>query len=510
MQFANHQSFWVASTLPSSYPTLTQDLAVDVAIIGGGMAGMTAAMLLKQAGKTVAVLEADRVGAGVSGHTTAKITALHQLKYAQLIDQLGAERAGLYGASNQAAIAQVANLVESEQIDCDFSYQAAYTFAESEATLPKVQAEAEAAIALGLPAAYVESTPLPFAVLGAVKFSQQAQFHPRKYLLSLASKVQGNGSFVFEQSRVQTVEGERPCQVKTAAGAVVTAQDVIVATHLPILDQGLFFAKTTPKRSYLIGARLDSEAAPAGMFIGTGEGYRSIRTTPTDDGGTLLLIGGEGHKVGAADDTEERFQRLADYARNRFGVTTVDFYWSSQDLVSFDGLPFVGRLTPLHHHTWVATGFSFWGMSNATLSAMILRDLILGRENAWADLYDATRPQPFVTAAALKNTVEVGTHWVGDRLKGLFDGADQVECGAGHVITVKGDKVAAYRDEAGELHQVSAVCPHLGCIVAWNAAEKSWDCPCHGSRFDTAGKILHGPAVEGLASKDPAIATPAD
>lgn len=502
-----HQSFWIASTLQSSYPPLAQDLTVDVAIVGGGLAGITAAMLLKRAGKTVAVLEAERVAEGVSGHTTAKLTALHQLKYASLIESLGEEKAGLYGASNQAAIEQVAALVQEEQIDCDFERKDAYTFAESADTIEKVRSEAEAALQLGLPAAYVTETSLPFTVQGAVKFSNQAQFHPRKYILCLAGKIQGEGSYVFEHTRVRTVDGEGPCRVQTEQGPTVTARDVIVATNLPILDQGLYFAKTYPKRSYLIGTRIDAAIAPDGMFIGTGEKYRSIRTTPMDDGGTLLLIGGEGHKVGDADDTEERFERLAAYAMERFGVASVDYYWSTQDFVSFDGLPYIGPLTPVNQHTYVATGFSLWGMSNSTVAAMILKDRILGRDNPWAKLYESTRPTPFVSQASLKNNVDVGMRWVGDRIKGLFDSPEKLQANEGRLVTVGGQKVAAYRDEHGALHQVSAVCPHLGCIVDWNAAEKSWDCPCHGSRFDCDGKILHGPAVNRLEPQQTPAAT---
>jgi glycine/D-amino acid oxidase-like deaminating enzyme/nitrite reductase/ring-hydroxylating ferredoxin subunit len=495
-----HQSFWIASTLQSNYPQLTEDIQVDVAVIGAGLAGITAAALLKKAGKTVAVLEAERIAKGASGCTTAKITSLHQLKYATLVKEIGENKARLYGESNQAAVEQIANIVRDEQIDCDFERRDAYTFADTSSTLENVEAEAKAAQLLGLPATYVTETSLPFDILGAVKFSNQAQFHPRKYILALAEKIKGEGSSVFEETRVETVEGESPCRVRVKDGPTVTAQDVIVTTNLPILDKGLFFAKSYPKRSYLIGAYIDPTKAPDGMFIGTGENYRSIRTTPTDDGRTLLLVGGEGHKVGNADDTQQRFERLSDYARTHFDINTIDYYWSSQDVVSFDKLPYVGHLTPLNNHTYVATGFSLWGMSNATLSAMILTDLILGQPNPWAELYDATRPTPFLTENSLRNNLDVGTRWVGDRFKGLFDSADEVSPGEGKLITSGILKVAAYRDESGTLHQVSAVCPHLGCIVAWNAAEKSWDCPCHGSRFDTDGHILHGPAVKALKS----------
>lgn len=490
-------SFWIASTLESSYPTLTQDVSVDVAIIGAGLVGITAAKLLKKAGKTVAVLEAERVAKGVSGHTTAKISSLHQLVYADLIKKLGEDKARLYGLSNQAAIEQIATLVREEQIDCDFERKDSYTFAPSAQELDKIEAEVDAAVRLGLPASFVKETKLPFEIAGAVKFANQAQFHPRKYILNLAGTIPENGSYIFENTRVKTVEGENPCRVIAENKRVVTARDVIVATNAPILDKGLFFAKAYAKRSYLIGAWLDPAKDPEGMYIGAGGGYRSIRTTP-HEGKTLLIIGGEGHKVGEASDTEERYERLAEYARSKFGVEEVAYRWSTQDMVSFDRLPYIGKLTPMNNHTYVATGFSLWGMSKSTMAAMLLSDIILGIDNPWLELYDATRPTPFVTQESIKQNLDVGIHWVGDRLKGLLDSPENVKQGEGKVVTVNGKKIAAYRDQTGTLHQVSAVCTHLGCVVAWNAAEKSWDCPCHGGRFSYEGEVLHGPPVSNL------------
>jgi glycine/D-amino acid oxidase-like deaminating enzyme/nitrite reductase/ring-hydroxylating ferredoxin subunit len=461
---------------------------------------ITAAKLLKQAGKTVAVLEAAQISTGVSGHTTAKLTSLHHLIYADLLQSLGEEKARLYGESNQRAIERVTELVKETQVDCDLIRKDAYVFATSEADLEAIKKEVNAATQLGLPATFERETGLPFEISGAVKFSNQAQFHPRKFILSLAKTIQGEGSYIFEQTRVKTVQGENPCQIITEEGVTITAQDVIVATNLPILDQGLFFAKSYPKRSYLIGAYLNPDKDPGGMFIGTGEQYHSIRTTPTEDGQLLLLIGGEGHKVGEASDTEERYLRLAHYAQTQFGVESISYRWSSQDMVSFDKLPYIGQLTPLHHHTYVATGFSLWGMSKSVLSAMLLSDLILGIENPWKDLYDATRVTPFITPTSIQQNLDVGMHWVVDRLKGRSDDAESIATEEGKLLTVEGEKLGAYRDETGTLHEVSAVCPHLGCIVAWNAAEKSWDCPCHGSRFSYKGEILQGPAVNPLTT----------
>jgi glycine/D-amino acid oxidase-like deaminating enzyme/nitrite reductase/ring-hydroxylating ferredoxin subunit len=493
-------SFWIDSTPDTHYSSSGESITVDVAILGGGIVGLTAATLLKQAGKTVAVIESKQIATGVSGHTTAKVTSLHQLIYADLIKQVGEQKARIYAESNQSAVERVATWVAQKQIDCDFSRQSAYTFAESENELSKVKDEVEAALKIGLPASFVQETSLPFAIAGAVKFDNQAQFHVRKYLSHLAKDIPGEGSYLFERTRVQKVEEDTPCRVITDQGTII-AQDVIVATHLPILDQGLFFAKTYPKRSYIIGARIEPEKAPKGMFIGTGKEYHSIRTTPYE-GGLLLLVGGGGHKVGTVTDTEEQYQKLEAYTRSRFGVDTFEYRWSTQDMVSFDKVPYIGKLTPFNHHIYVATGFSLWGMSNGTMAAMLLSDLILGQENPWLELYDATRATPFLTPQSIKEGVDVATRWVGDRLKGLQSSSfSEVTTGEGKLLTVEGEKVAAYRDEQGNVHAVSAVCTHLACIVSWNSAEKSWDCACHGSRFGYDGEVLHGPAVKDLERK---------
>jgi glycine/D-amino acid oxidase-like deaminating enzyme/nitrite reductase/ring-hydroxylating ferredoxin subunit len=491
-------SYWIDSTPENDFSPLVNSVTVDVAIVGAGIAGITAATLLKRAGKTVAVIDSDRIASGVSGHTTAKVTSLHQLIYAELIEKFGEEKARIYAQSNQAALERVAAFVEKEQIDCDFSRQSAYSFTESQDQLNKIEEEVEAALKLGLPASFVRQTSLPFPIAGAIKFDNQAQFHSRKYLLHLAKSITGNGSYVFDSTRVQKVEEDSPCEVITDKGTI-RARDVIITTHLPILDQGLFFAKTYPKRSYIIGTRIEASKAPQGMYIGIGESYYSIRTTPYQDD-LLLLIGGGGHKVGTVTNTEEKYLDLEAFARSRFGVDSFEYRWSTQDAVSFDRLPYIGKLTPLNNHIYVATGFSLWGMTKGTLSGMLLADRILGVENPWAELYDATRATPFVSVEGIKQNLDVGVHWVGDRIKGIGNSFVDVASGEGKLVTVDGKKIAAYGDEAGEIHAVSAVCPHLGCVVAWNSAEKSWDCPCHGSRFNYDGKVLHGPTVKDLAS----------
>lgn len=493
-------SFWLDSTPKTTFPKM-ENVTVDIAIVGAGITGITAAYLLKKAGKTVALIEAQQIAASASGHTTAKVTSLHQLIYANLIDKIGEDKARLYGESNQAGVEFVAATVEQEGIDCDFQRNDTYSFAESKDNLDKVQQEYDAAIKLGLPAEFVTETTLPFEIAGAIKFTNQAQFHVRKYLLHLSNTIPGEGSYVFEDSRVQSVDEGTPCTVY-ANGVTLQATDVLLTTHLPIMDQGLFFAKSYPQRSYIIGAKITEAKAPEGMYIGVGKNYHSIRTTPTSDGDLLLLIGGGGHKVGEKSSTEESYQELERYAHSHFGIDKIDYRWSSQDYESFDKLPYIGKLTPANEHIYVATGFSLWGMSKGTMAGMILADLVQGKENPWADLYDSLRATPFVTKESIKNNLDVGMHWVGDRLKGIQDwSTDDVEPGEGKIITLKGEKVGVYKDELGKVTAVNATCPHLGCIVNWNSAEKSWDCPCHGGRFTCEGKVIQAPALKDLEPK---------
>ena len=494
------ESFWIDSTAETSFPKM-QNVTVDVAIVGAGITGITAAYLLKKAGKTVALVEGQKIANSASGHTTAKVTSLHQLIYATLIDRHGEDKARLYGESNQAGVEFVASTVEAEGIDCDFQRNDTYSFAEDEKNLDKIQKEYDAAVKLGLPAEFVTETTLPFDIAGAIKFTNQAQFHVRKYLLHLANTIPGEGSYIFEDSRVQTVDEGTPCTVH-ANGTTLQATDVLLTTHLPIVDTGLFFAKTYPQRSYIIGAKISEEKAPQGMYIGVGKNYHSIRTTPTEDGGLLLLVGGGGHKVGEKSATEESYQELDRYLHSHFGIDKVDYHWSSQDYESFDKLPYIGKLTPANDHIYVATGYSLWGMSKGTMAGMLLADLVRGIDNPWADLYDSLRATPFVTTESIKNNLDVGKHWVVDRLKGIEKwSTDDVEPGEGKIITLNGEKVGVYKDEAGKVTAVNATCPHLACIVNWNSAEKSWDCPCHGGRFTCEGKVIQGPAVKDLEQK---------
>ena len=494
-------SLWLATTPETHYPALAAgDISVDVAVLGGGITGFAIAYHWKQAGQTVAVLEAGRIVESVTGNTTAKITSQHNLIYDHLISQFGEESARLYADAQESAKERIAALISELRIDCDFRRTSAYTYTVSDEDLDSVKREAEAAARLGLPASFVSETPLPFAVRGAVRFDNQAQFHPRKYLLALAERIPGEGSYIFEQTRAFDIDDAEPCTVQTSNGTI-RARSVVVATHFPYFDPNIYFAAQYPKRSYVLGCRLNG-ALPEGMYISTSEPHHSIRNNPYD-GGELLMVGGENHKTGQGGDTSERYRRLEEWARTHFDVRSIEFRWSTQDNNTVDKVPYIGKLSIGSKHLYVATGFGGWGMTNSHVAADILTDMILGRENPRAQVFDPSRFKPVTSAKDfVKENLNVVKEFVSDRISSpeLPETIDLPQ-GEGAVFKSEGEHVAVYRDEQGAVHACSAVCTHMGCIVHWNPAETTWDCPCHGSRFNYDGEVLQGPANEPLEKK---------
>ena len=493
------RSFWIASSQDSDYPALDRDIKVDVAVVGGGIAGITCAYILKQENLTVAVLDANHIVQRTTGNTTAKITSQHGLFYSSLINHVGRERAQQYADANEKAIRYIDELIRAKEIDCDFSRQSAYVYTQSPAFIRPIQTEVEAASSLGIKARYHEALPLPFAVKAAEEFENQAQFHPRKYLLALAREIPGNGSYIFEHSRVIAFHEGNPCTVTTHTGFTVTAEKLVIASHFPVYEsKGFYFARMYPERSYALGARI-KEKFPGGMYITAENPGRSLRSTQYEEG-ELLIVAGDRHKTGEGPDTREHYGNLAHFARENYEVIDVPFRWSSQDYTTLDKIPYIGNITAKSTNTYVATGFNKWGMSNGTAAAILIRDLIINGESPWAPVFNPSR---FEADPMIKSFVHLGIHvakhFIGDKLKPLPRDMP-LHAGEAKIISHDRKKVGVFKDQTENIHGVHIVCSHMGCDLAWNAAEKSWDCPCHGSRFTFEGDIIEGPALKPLTT----------
>jgi glycine/D-amino acid oxidase-like deaminating enzyme len=381
-------SYWMETAPTTDYPKLTSGLDVDVAIVGGGIAGLTTAYLLKKRGKKVAVIEKSTLGDCISGFTTGKITSQHSTTYTSLVRDFGEEHARLYGEANEEAIVQIETIIKNEKIDCNWRREDNYVYTEKPEEIKKLQQEADDAARLGLPATYESTTPLPYEVQGAVKFANQATFHIGKYLQGLARAVHGNGSFVFEHTKASFFSGgEHPSFI--TPGGKVTAKDVIIATNVPtpIIMHTYYGLMEYPSRSYIVAGKTDKPIS--GMYINTGSPGRSVLPVKVK-GQDYLLIGGEGHMVGLSGPASNHYEKLSDFARDQFSVET-DYEWTSWDYVAYDSLPLVGKAYPFSKHMYVATGFRKWGLSNSMVAAMILSDELSGTKSPWADTFRSNR-----------------------------------------------------------------------------------------------------------------------
>jgi glycine/D-amino acid oxidase-like deaminating enzyme/nitrite reductase/ring-hydroxylating ferredoxin subunit len=493
---ADRTSYWLDTTEGPSLPSLTGTEEVDVAVVGGGIVGLTTALLITGAGRSALVLEGARLASGVSGFTTAKVTAGHSLAYSRIESDHGAHAAHRYAEAQQAGLTLVRSLVESHGIDCDLEALPNYVVAQEEAELKVLEEEAAAARRAGLDARVVTNSDAPFPSVGAVELPGQNQFHPRRYLLGLADAVLEAGGKIMERSGVLEITGDGPYAVRTEQGEA-RAPAVVVATNYPIVEPGFFATRIHPSRSYVVAAKF-SGTAPSGMYINVGSPTRSIRTAPLDDGGRLAIVSGEGHRVGQESDTEERYAVLERFMREHLDVGETLYRWSTQDAYSVDGLPFVGR-TAAEEDLFVATGFAAWGMTNGTAAALAIANELEGKSLEWPNLFAVGRRTVRASAGDfLRENVNIAVQEVAGLLRGSNASLADLSSGEAAVVDVDGSAVAAFRDASGTLHAVSAICTHMGCKVSWNPGEGSWDCPCHGSRFAPDGAVLHGPALRGL------------
>jgi glycine/D-amino acid oxidase-like deaminating enzyme/nitrite reductase/ring-hydroxylating ferredoxin subunit len=489
------ESLWIATTPSTTYPPLEGDTEAEVAVAGGGIVGVVTAYLLAEAGVEVVLIERARIATGVSGHTTAKVTSQHGLRYAELTRRAGSRIARMYADANEAAVAWVAGA----GVDCELERAPAYVWAETDREVEQAREEADAARALGLPASFTGDVPLPVPARGAVRFDGQALIHPRKLLLGLADRLVAAGGRVYERTPVLDLDEGEPARLNTASGTV-RARRVVLATNMATADRGLFFARAFAYRGYVLAAVLE-DTPPSGMFINAGSPTRSVRPA-RESAEQLLIVGGEGHKTGSVTDTEPRWQMLDRWARERFRLGDVRYTWSTQDFYTPDRRPLVGPLRLGSTSAFVATGFGGWGMSGGVAAAAVLAALVRGHRHPHADVFASLRLPPLLSTRFWSGNLAAVPHLFLDRLTARpVDALEALEPGDGAVVR-RGHKVLAVsRDEDGTLRALGAACTHLGCIVSWNSGEQSWDCPCHGSRFATDGTVLHGPAVAPLPSE---------
>lgn len=496
-------SAWMSVPMPA-FPALAADARADVCVIGAGISGLTTAYLLTEAGRSVIVLENGDIASGATGRTTAHLSNAFDDRYYEVERLHGAERAQLVAQSHTAAIDRIEAIVTKEGIDCDFARVDGYLFCQPNDSPDVLKHEFEAATRAGLCDVGLASAG-PFETFDTgpcLRFPRQAQFHPLKYLAAIAARVAERGGRIYTTTHAADITGDGPMRISTRQGASVTADAVVIATNSPVSSRFVLHTKQAAYRTYAVGLRVPRASVPRVLAWDTGDPYHYIRTAPLDDASDLLIVGGEDHKTGQADDTEESFRRLELWARQCFPAALDAVYrWSGQIMEPVDYLAYIGRNPLDSANTYVVTGDSGNGMTHGTIGGMLVADLILGRDNPWAELYAPNRKRlraarDFTSENA--NVVAQYRAWV---TPGEVSSMDAIPRGSGAVMRRGLHKIAVYRDDAGAVHACKATCPHLGCIVEWNNAERTWDCPCHGSRFDAYGRVINGPANVDLTSE---------
>lgn len=498
-------SVWIATADTPSENPLSKDTNADVCVVGAGIAGLTVAHLLARAGKSVVVLDDGPIGGGMTARTTAHITNALDDRFYELERLFGEEGSRLAAQSHTAAIDKVEAIVREEKIDCEFERVDGYLFIPPDGRLKVLDDELPATHRAGLTdVRRVKRAPLQSFDTGpCLHFPRQAQFHPLKYLTGLARAIERDGGKIFTGTHADEIEGGPDAHVTTTGGYKVTAGAIVVATNSPVNDRFAIHTKQAPYTTYVIGARIPRGSVPSILLWDAPpdlwDPYHYIRVERAGDH-DVLIVGGEDHKTGQQHDGAQRWGKLEQWTRNRFPmVEEIEYRWSGQVMEPFDGLAFIGRNPADADNVFIATGDSGMGMTHGTIAGILLTDLIMGRENPWTELYDPSRK----TLVAIKDFAQENANVMAQYTEYLtsneVDSVDQIEKGKGTVMRSGLSKVAVYRDDEGTLHSLSAVCTHLGCVVAWNAAEKTWDCPCHGSRFGCLGNVINGPANKDLA-----------
>jgi len=493
--------YWTDSASFPTFAKIDRDVDVDVVVVGGGITGLTTAYLLVSAGKSVALLERGRCAEIDTGHTTAHLTMVTDSRLNELVSKFGVSHAQAVWDAGRAAIHQIERIVDDHDIDCSFDIVSGYLHLPAgesdEQQVESLKEDARLARELGFEAEFIDD--VPFAGAPGVRIVDQARFHPRKYLAGLAGALRAKGGEIFEYSGADQFLAD-PLRVE-AGGRRLRCKDIVIATHNPIAGvvsasrEDLFQTKLALYTSYVVAGRVSSGAVPDALFWDTANPYHYLRIEPQRDH-QLVIFGGEDHKTGQVPDTSQCYARLERSLVAALPGIALSHRWSGQVIETPDGLPYIGKMAD---HQYAATGFGGNGMTYGTLAGIMIADAIQGRQNPWVDLFD---PDRAALRRGLWDYIKENVDYPYYKARGTFAGRSQslrsIKRGEGAVVDHKGSKIAAYRGEDGALTLRSAACTHKGCTVAWNNAERTWDCPCHGSRFTAAGDVISGPAQSPL------------
>jgi glycine/D-amino acid oxidase-like deaminating enzyme/nitrite reductase/ring-hydroxylating ferredoxin subunit len=495
-------SIWMATADPPSQSGLKQSIRTDVCVIGAGIAGLTTAYLLAREGRSVVVLDDGLTGGGMTGRTTAHLTNAFDDRYVEMEKLHGEDGSRLIAESHTAAIEKINQIVTAEKIDSDFEWLDGFLFCAPEHSVDLLDDELAASHRAGLTEVEkIARAPVDSFNSGpALRFPRQAQFHPLKYLAGLVKALMRDDGRVFAQTHATKIEGGSEARIETSHGPVVTSDVVVVATNTPVNDRVAIHTKQAPYVTYVIGIRVPKDSVTRALYWDTGDPYHYVRLQP-ENGYDVLIVGGEDHKTGQENDGNERFARLEQWTRERFpAAREVEYRWSGQVMEPVDGLAFIGRNPLDEDNVYIATGDSGQGMTHGTIAGMLLSDLIQGRKNNWEDLYSPSRIRLKSLPEYASENINVAGQYADYVTAGDIKSESELQPGEGGIMREGVSKVAVRRDENGNVQKLSAVCPHLGCIVAWNSTEKTWDCPCHGSRFSASGRVYQGPANSDLSS----------
>ena len=497
-------SLWLNEKTKEKFPKLEKDLETQVCIIGAGILGISTAYYLTQKGYNVTILERDKIANRVTGHTTAKITSQHGLIYHYLLNQYGKEFARKYYLANQKSIQEIEKIITQNQIECDFERKNSYVYTTNQSELEKIEEELHALKELDIEASKIEKSPLPFEIVSGIEFKNQAQFNPIKYIGGLVKQIIDSKGKIFENTMCYDIKRDGDSYICYTENNMVKAKYVVLASHYPFINfPGVYFAKMYQSSSYVIGIDTKSELFD-GMYINIQSPIYSFRTAKDADK-KILLLGGGDHKTGENTSYQDSYGLLEEKAKHWYPNCEIKYRWSTRDCITLDKIPYIGEFSNTLPNMYVGTGFNKWGMTSSNVAARIIADKIAGKENEYSEVFEATRLNPIVNKDEVKNMVsKTVKSLVVERIeepeKVINDeiSLDDIKQETGQIIEWNGEKVGVYKDIEGKIFAVKPVCTHLGCILNWNDADKTWDCPCHGSRFDYTGKNLYNPALKDL------------